>query len=52
MSGASAVTSELSSLADELERNAGLVDAGDMLGDARRQRLLAGTLRGMASDAQ
>ncbi len=48
----SAVAGELVERAGELERNADMVDAGDMLGDSRRQRLLATTLRDLAATMQ
>jgi hypothetical protein len=48
-SGSAAVAEALNEVADALERNADMVDAGEQLGDARRQRLLADTMRGMAT---
>ncbi len=49
MTESAAVGAELEEVASSLEENAAMVDMGDQLGDARRQRLLATTLRDLAA---
>lgn len=51
-SSSPAVARELDDRAAELEQNAASVEAGDQLGDARRQRLLAETLKELAATMQ